>query len=101
MSGKQNSSKSESRESRVAAWRAGGKSIREWSSEHAISASAFTYWKLKFSLGELNKNAFVEILQNESTGIEIRFKGLEIHIGKEFDEKTLSRCLKVIRGSSC
>ena len=101
MPSKQNSSNRELWESRIATWKASGKSIRGWCLQYAISPSSFTYWKFKLFPKKLNKSAFVEILEEESTGIEVRYKGFEIHIGKEFDEQNLSRCLKVIRSFSC
>lgn len=97
----QNLSKSESWKIRVEEWKASKKSIRQWCIECCIHESTFIYWKNKFSEEVLSKKDFVEILEEEVRGIEIHCKGFEIHVGKEFDELTLARCLKLIRSSSC
>jgi transposase-like protein len=101
MSSNQNASNRELWESRVAEWKTSGKSMSEWCSDHSIPPSSFSYWKLKFSSEKLNRNAFVEISEEKPTGIEIRCKGCEIYVEKDFDEQTLSRCLKIIGGFSC
>ena len=86
----------------VTEWMASNKSVRQWCIENSIPQSTFIYWKDKLSIESLNKESFVEILEEEkSTGVAIHCKGFEIYISKEFDEQTLSRCLKLIRSSSC
>ena len=97
----QKNSKTERWKLCIAAWKVSNKNVRQWCIEHSIPKSTFIYWKDKFSKESLNKEGFVEILEEQPTRIEVRCNGFEIHVGKEFDEHTLSRCLKLIRSCSC
>ena len=97
----QHSSKSQHWKMYIDTWRSSGKSMNQWCQEHNISKSTMGYWKNKFSCEKLDKNFFIEVAEEPSTGITIKCKELEIHIDKAFDEQTLYRCLKVIRSSQC
>ena len=97
-----NLSKNQQWKTRIEAWNASGESARQWCKERSISPSTFKYWQNKISSEKLNPQAFFEIPQEqESSKIEIRYRGFEIHVDKAFDESTLSRCLSVIRSCSC
>ena len=82
-------------------WKSSGKSARQWCQEHNISTSTFSGWKDKFYDQKIEKSSFVEISKELSTGITIKYKELEIHIDKDFDEQTLCCCLKIIKRISC
>ena len=85
-------------ETQIDTWKASGQSARQWCKEHSISPSTFKYWQNKISPKQLDPRAFVEIPSEQSTGgIEIRCQRFEIHVAKEFDLITFSRCLKAIR----
>jgi hypothetical protein len=101
MKSNQDFSKNQRWEACVSTWKASGKSARQWCKEHNISPSTFQYWQDKLSSKKLDPTAFIEISAEQSTGVEIRCQGFEIHVGKEFDQTTLSRCLKAIRSSLC
>lgn len=101
MKSSQNLSRSQRWEVCVSTWKASGKSARQWCKERNIPQSTFNYWQDKFFPKKLDPTAFVEIPSEQSTGIEIRCLGFEIHVGKEFDQTTLTRCLKAIRSCSC
>ena len=101
MKSNQDLSRSQRWEVCISTWKASGKSVRQWCKEHSISPNTFKYWKDKLYPEKLDPTAFTEIPSEQSTGIEIRFQGFEIHVGKEFDQTTLSRCLKAIRSCLC
>jgi hypothetical protein len=82
-------------------WKSSGKTVRNWCGERSIPLNTFRYWKDKFSPQKLDKEVFIEITEEKSLGITIRCKDFEIQIDEKFDEKTLSRCLAVMRGSLC
>lgn len=97
-----NLSKSQEWKNQIDAWKSSGKSTRHWCKERGISPSTFKYWQNKILPAKLDPKAFFEIpSEQHSLGIEIRYQGFEIHVGKEFDQTTLSRCLKTIRSLSC
>lgn len=101
MKSNQDLSKSRHWEICVSTWKASGKSALQWCKERGISPNTFRYWKDKFYPKKLDPTAFIEIPSEQSTDIEIRCQGFEIHVGKEFDQATLSRCLKAIRSCLC
>lgn len=101
MKSNQDLSKNQRWEICISTWKASGKSARQWCKEHSISPSTFQYWQDKFSPKKLDPAAFVEIPAKQSTGIEIRCQEFEIHVEKEFDLETLSRCLKAVRSCLC
>ncbi len=101
MKNNQNLSKNQRWEVCISTWKASGKSARQWCKERSISPSTFRYWQDKFSPEKLDPIAFVEIPQEQSAGIKIQCQEFEIHVDKEFDQETLSRCLRAIRGCLC
>lgn len=88
----------------LAQWQASGKSAAMWCKEQEISFNNFCYWKNKLKKSsnnsEFNKNDFVEISDKpqDSSGIIIECQGVNIHLSKNFDPKTLMSCLYTLRG---
>lgn len=101
MKNNQQLSKTEHWEMLIKNWSSSSKSMRKWCLENSIPINTFRYWRDKFSSQELDKTAFVEILEEQSIGIEIRYQGFEIHISKEFNEQALVRCLSAMRRGLC
>ena len=82
-------------------WKSSGKTTSDWCRDRSIPQNTFRYWKDKFAPQKLEKHSFIEIAEEKSLGITIRCKDFEIQLHEQFDEKTLSRCLSVMRGSLC
>lgn len=101
MKNNQQISKTEHWKVTVNNWASSGKSMRKWCLENSIPMNTFRYWKEKFSPQKLDKTAFVEIPEEQSIGIEIRYKGFEIHVGQEFNEQALVRCLTAMKRGLC
>lgn len=84
-------------------WKSSGKTVGSWCKERSIPQNTFRYWKDKFSPPKIDKKAFIEVIdvEEKTLGLTILYKDFEIQIHKKFDDKTLSRCLAVIRGVRC
>lgn len=92
---------------RLESWSESGLSGASWCRQNNINYQVFTYWRKKLkgqtqeteSTQPPSHNPFVELLDSAkgSTGIEISYKGVNLHLSKDFDEGTLQRCIQVLR----
>lgn len=93
-------------EKRILSWKASGKTVTAWCQEHDVYRAAFYHWKKQFSEEVLSSDSFVEIEEEQikeekRVGIEIEYKGLRVHLSKNFDSKTLLRCIEILKSLPC
>lgn len=85
----------------IEAWKASGQNAMQWCREKHLQYKTFLYWKKRFSEPCFSKTSFIEIPDEKSIGIEIRFRDLRIHLNKHFDERVLKQCLSVLLEMKC
>jgi len=85
-------------------WQSSGKTITAWCKENTIPYNTFQNWRrtlgCTFRKNEDIPYSFIE-LQEENpsrSGVQLYIKGVSLHLSTKFDEATLSRCLRVLRG---
>ncbi len=89
--------------------RESGLSIKSWCQQNLIAAHAFLYWQNKlFPKGSLARSDFREIQEHQEAwlprnkiGISLEYKGICIHVERQFDPSVLKKCLKAIKEVSC
>ena len=75
--------------------------ITQWCKERKLSEGAFYYWKRILSVEQSKSTAFVELSEEESSGIKLEYKEIKIQLDQNFDETVLLRCMKTLRRLSC
>jgi len=96
-------------EQRLQAWKASGKTLKDWSKENGFKYTTSYSWKERL-LGTKKKKpsqqkpiGFYELGDEpkNTPGIIIEVNGIQLHIEQQFDSKTLLQCLKVIKEGLC
>jgi transposase-like protein len=89
-------------EEKVRAQEESGKNMTQWCREQQIHYSTFSYWKKQFrpTVKTLSRSSFTELSDGTSTGITIHCQRIQIHLTKDFDLVTLTRCLRLL-GTAC
>ena len=78
-----------------------GLSIKQWCRENHITPQAFYYWRVRlFPTPDLSRSQFTEISDMKG-GLSIEYKGISIHLHRNFDPITLKRCLTVLQEVKC
>lgn len=78
-------------------------SLASWCKKQQISCDSFRYWRNKFG-SKISKphSSFTELLSPASkTGVTIECHSVQIHLTHDFDQTTLLKCLKILRGNLC
>ena len=85
--------------------RESGFSIAFWCLQNNIADHVFYYWRRKlFSEDIPKRSTFTELTienKNVKSGITIEFKGILVHLDREFDNTTLKQSLEIIGKISC
>lgn len=87
-------------QSRLDQWRSSGLSGAAWCRENNIKYPVFLYWcKKTQTIGQKEDIKFVELTPpiNHATGIKLEFRGIILHLSKDFDATTLQRCLQLLK----
>jgi len=85
-------------------WQSSGKTITAWCKENNIPYNTFQYWRKQLGYtsrkNETIPSPFIELQEESSSrsGVQLYIKGVSLHLSNKFDESTLSRCLRVLRG---
>lgn len=89
---------------RVEQWSQSGMSMAKWCRENQITYHKFLYWRDRFrpvdtSDKKLGRNDFIQLSEDLSAGgLSIICNGCTVQLSSNFDERTLARCLRVLRG---
>lgn len=82
-----------------------GFSIAYWCRQNNIADHVFYYWKRKlFSENISKRSAYTELTvekESRKAGVTIEFKGVLIHLDREFDNSTLIQSLEIIGKTTC
>ena len=82
--------------------KASGTSARRWCQEHAVPMLSFYSWRRR--LAGSTSSGFVEVHSNAAltscSGVSIEISGLRISVGRDFDEATLLRTLRLLTSRS-
>lgn len=88
--------------------RKSGLSVGAWCRQNHIDVHRFRYWQYKFfSKPHLDRSSFKEISDHQrhvgpcEAGITLEYRGIYIHIGKQFDPSSLQQCIKALREIPC
>lgn len=83
--------------------RESGLSIDRWCLQNHLPPHIFYYWKSRlFPKAPLTHSCFTELpAGNQGTGICIEYRGVRIHLDRDFDPSTLKSCLSTLRGIPC
>jgi hypothetical protein len=77
-------------------------SIAGWCRSQQISYDSFLYWKSKFGSKASRQGSFKELFNpNSIAGLTIECHSVKIHLSHNFDEATLVKCLKILKGNLC
>jgi len=76
-------------------------SISKWCRENHTNLRKFHYWKSKLLNPKIDRSDFSELLNNNSIGISIEYRGAHIHLDKHFDIAILKNCLLILREIKC
>jgi hypothetical protein len=84
---------------RIKHCQASGKSAKDWCMENNITYSLFVRWRWRFnkSQSQIATPTFVELKDDNASGLEVSCNNLSIKISKGFDEATLLRFLKLLK----
>lgn len=89
-------------EEKIRQQRGSGLSIEKWCRQNQTPSHTFYYWKDRlFPKKQLTRSCFTELPVSQRTGISIEYRGVRIHIDKDFDPEILKNCLSALRGISC
>jgi hypothetical protein len=77
-----------------------GLTAEQWCKENHVKTHILYYWKNIFFPKNISHNHFVELVENNKPMMSIEYKGVVIHIDKNFDQATLQKCLKIL-GVKC
>ena len=86
---------------RVFAWKKSKKSLAAQARENQLHYRKLVNWKVRLigkGKAEGAPAGFVEVTPPTSSELIIESGSLRLLISREFDELTLARCLKVLRG---
>lgn len=84
----------------VNAWKASGKSCRQWAKDNNFSYSSLLYWRKKFSVDNPEETkAFIELRDQTQTssGISLEIAGVILRVNSSFDHATLVACIELLR----
>jgi hypothetical protein len=82
-------------------WRASGLSGAAWCRENDINYPVFMYWRRRIEVPTQKEvSTFVELTSplNQTTGIDVEYRGVTLHLSKDFDATTFQRCLQLLKG---
>ena len=84
---------------RIKQCQASGKSAKDWCMANNITYSLFVRWRWRFnkSQPQFTTQTFVELKDDNASGLEVIWNSLSIKISKGFDEMTLLRFLKLLK----
>lgn len=74
-----------------------GLSVAEYCREHGLKDYQF-YYRLKRERAGLEPKGFVELQRMGESGIRLRWERLDIELSADFEEQTLGRVLRALRG---
>lgn len=75
-------------------------SVVAWCFQNKIAVPTFYYWKNKlFPKPSFERNAFTEIVRdnNINSGISLEYRGIHIHLNRDFEPSVLQACLEVLK----
>lgn len=82
-------------------WRASGLSGAAWCRENDIKYPVFLYWQRRTKVPtQKEASTFVELTSpiDQNTGINIEYRGVILHLSKDFDATTFQRCVQLLKG---
>jgi hypothetical protein len=90
---------------RIQEWKSSGVSAAQWCRDNNITACQFYYWRAQFepqpksAQDAVPSGEFIELkLESESdSGVVIELDGVQLRVSSSFDERTLLRCLQILR----
>lgn len=88
-------------EEKLKAWRASGQSGADWCQQENIPYKTFCNWKYRLSAKPLSKESFIELKEEKTSGIDLEYQGIRIHLTHNFDPCTLKKCLQALKGFAC
>jgi len=90
---------------KVEAYKESGQNAVEWCRGQQISYNTLGYWRKQFeklSDKGIEHGSFIELKEEPiDEGMTLEYKGVKIHLTKEFDGNTLRRCLQILKEAAC
>lgn len=85
-----------------------GLSVTACCRQNHVALHTFYYWRNKFSLVSIQRSDFSEIpeqqntdIQNQKSGISLKYQEFHVVLDQQFDVITLKQCLKALLEISC
>ncbi len=88
---------------RLEQWQSSGLQPIEWCHKHDLLPHRFYYWRRKLmppsKTPSENPRKFVELTDNNLSmpGISIEYRGVTVHLSRDFHPESLIRCLQAVR----
>lgn len=88
---------------RLEQWKDSGKSGPVWAAEMGIAYPTFCYWRGKLLSEQVDKQAFVELMEKTKvcSGLLLEWQGISVHLADDFQMATLKRFLQALAELQC